>query len=117
MTLVNNLNNNAKQKTQIALADGSLVVLTLNYRPAVQRWFVDVAYKSTFGLNGIGLSIHPNIIRSFRMVVPFGIAITAVDGVDPFDVNDFANGRVQLFILDNTSTKTDVVDVETNIFN
>lgn len=116
MITVNNLNNSARQKTQVALSDGSLVLLTLNYRPAVQRWFVDVAYKNAFGLNGVGVSIHPNMLRTFRSVVPFGLAVTAVDGVDPFDINDFANGRVIMYVLDNTDTKTDVTDVETNIF-
>lgn len=112
---ITNLSSDAHQKTTVLLADNTSVVITLDFLPATQRWVISAA-RDTFSVKGIPLCVHPNLLRSYRQVTPFGIACTATDGVDPFDIEDFDSGRVTLSILDNTNGETDVVKVETDIF-
>ncbi len=62
MFALNNLTASPRQTSTAILADGTTVTLMFIYRPAVQRWTVDVAYK-LFTANGLGLSTHPNLLR------------------------------------------------------
>lgn len=113
---INNLTSSAVQTSTVLLADGSTVTLTFRYRPAIQRWTVDVA-RGTFVANGIGLATNPNLLRLWRRVIPFGLAVSTVDGTDPFMADDLMNPdpRVTVTMLDSTGGKTDVEDVEAAI--
>lgn len=107
----------AGNQTSIArLADGSSVTLKFIYRAANQRWTVDVSRQS-FVANGVGLATHPNLLRSWRNIIPFGLQIVTADGTDPFLANDLDNqpgfpARVTINILDGTNGQTDLADVE-----
>jgi hypothetical protein len=114
-----NLTVAPNQTANAVLADGSIVTLTFIYRPAVQRWTVDVSYpKGNFLFKGMGLSTFPNLLRTWRYVIPFGLQVSTVDGTDPFMASDLApqgNGipaRVTVTILENTTGITDVFDVD-----
>lgn len=111
--IVNNLTAAAVQTSIALLADGSSVTLTFRYRPAIQRWTVDVE-RGSFVAKGIGLSTNPNLLRLWRKVIPFGLAVSTADGTDPFMADDLAGPtpRVTVTMLDNTGTLTDVEDVE-----
>lgn len=115
MVLLQTLTNRPAQRVDVMLADGTIFSLTLYYRLSVQRWMFDVAYKS-FVSNGMSLCVHPNILRNWRQVIPFGLAILSSDGADPFNVEDFINGRISLYVLDQTLDNTDVDDVEREVF-
>jgi hypothetical protein len=120
MFALNNLTADANQTSQAVLADGSTVIFSFRYRPAVQRWTFDVTWGS-FVANGLGLSTHPNRLRTWRQVIPFGLAVAVADGTDPFMANDLdcSSGqtpRVALTILDSTAGRTDVADVEAASF-
>ena len=94
------------------MADNTSVVITLDFFPRSQRWVLS-ATRDTFSIKGVTLCIHPNLLRSYRRVIPFGIACISKDNVHPFDINDFQNARIKLYILDNTDVETEVSDVET----
>lgn len=116
MFVLNNLTTAGNQTSTAILADGTRVVLTFRYRAAIQRWTVDVAYK-TFVAKGLGLSTHPNLLRVWRNVIPFGLQVVTDDGTDPFMADDLASSpgttpRVTINILDGTSGGTDLIDVE-----
>lgn len=111
MTLIDNLTAFAYQQTTIVLADGSSAVLELRYSGAAQRWFLNVTYGAEVHY-GIGLCCHPNILRQWKNVIPFGISCVTTDQTDPFNPNDFATGRVSLYLLD----AADVQQVESLIF-
>lgn len=111
--IINNLTAAAVQTSIALLADGSSVSLTFRYRPAVQRWTVDVE-RGSFKANGLGLASNPNLLRLWRNVIPFGLAVSTKDGTDPFMADDLAGPtpRVTITMLDNTGDLTDVDDVE-----
>lgn len=110
MTRIDNLGIEANQITKVILPDGSIVVINLIYFPAIQRWIMNVA-RDTFSVNGINICLNPNIMRQWKNVIPFGIFCDSVDGVDPIYIDDFFNGRVQLYMLN----ASDVVAVENQI--
>ncbi len=117
---INNLTTAGNQTTNAVLEDGSTVTLTFRYRAAVQRWTVDVSH-GTFVANGIGLSTHPNLLRVWRNIIPFGLEVITADGTDPFMADDLAasNGvtpRVTINILDGSNGRTDLTDSETEHF-
>lgn len=113
--IINNLTTAAVQTTVALLADGSSVTLTFRYRPAIQRWTVDVE-RDTFSAKAVGLATNPNLLRLWRKVIPFGLAVSTADGTDPFMADDLQSGRVTITMLDNTGTFTDVDAVETASF-
>lgn len=115
MIALTNLTNSPSQLTTVKLADGSTLVLTFNYQGATQRWTVS-ASRLDFSVNNVGLCIHPNLLRCFRNTQPFGLACISSNGADPFDINDFSSGRVQVFVLDNTGTEREVDEVESGIY-
>jgi len=101
-----NLSDAAFQSTSVALGDGSSLDLFFRYRPAVQRWSMDVAW-GTFAAKGIIVTAHPNIMRQWRNVVPFGIGFISSDGADPFMLSDFLLGRVKVFVMDDSAGEVD----------
>lgn len=112
MTRVDNLTNAADQTSTLILPDNTAATLRLRFRPRTQRWVADVGYTpKNFQLNGLTLTCLPNVLRSFRGVLPFGLAFLTADFTDPFDLQDFASGRVQVFLLN----ADDVALVETSI--
>jgi hypothetical protein len=113
---ISNLTTAAVQTTTALLADGSTVALTFRYRPAVQRWTVDVA-RGAFVANGLGLATGPNLLRLWRRAIPFGLAVITADGTDPFMADDLAGNppRVVINMLDGTNGQTDVADAEAQV--
>jgi hypothetical protein len=115
MFAIDNLTAAGNQTSIAILADGTSVTLTFIYRPAVQRWTVDVE-RGTFIARGIGLSTHPNLLRVWRNIIPFGLQVTTKDGTDPFMADDLQSGRVVINMLDQTAGETDVTDAEAASF-
>jgi hypothetical protein len=110
MISIDNLSNDAHQVTHIVLDDSSVVDLSLDYLPAIQKWAFSLTY-GTFTIHNKILCLHPNILRQWRRTLPFGLACVANDNCEPFNIDDFINNRIQLYILDTT----DILDIETNV--
>lgn len=114
MVLIDNLSDSADQITAIQLTDGSVGTLELIFQGSTSRWIFNCTHASfpNGALNGQMLCVHPNILRNFKNLIPFGIACISNNGNDPVNLEDFANGNVSLFILD----ATDVKAVELSFF-
>lgn len=110
-SLINNLTNFADQLTNLQLADGSTASMELIYQGATERWVMNIVY-GTFTANGIGVCCYPNLLRQWREILPFGLACVSSNQTDPFNINDFASGRVQIYIL----TQADVAAIELATF-
>jgi hypothetical protein len=112
MTKIDNLTSSADQTSTLILPDNTYARLRLRYRPRTQRWVADVSYPArSFVAKGINLCCFPNVLRAWRELIPFGLAFMTSDFTDPFDINDFATGRVVAYLLD----ATDVAAVENTI--
>jgi hypothetical protein len=110
MIKLDSLSDNSDQLLQSVLDDGTIVTLEFLYKPAVQRWFFNVTYGTTI-INGLGLCVHPNLLRQWRNTLPFGICCITTDGVDPINTDDFVNARAAVYVLNST----DVEFVESSI--
>jgi hypothetical protein len=84
------------------------------YRGASQRWVFNFTHPQfpNGAIQGQMLCVHPNILRNFKNVLDFGMAVVSTNGEDPVSIEDFANGRVSLYILD----AVDVAAVESAIY-
>lgn len=110
MNQIDNLSNDASQQTTIVLPDGSTATIQIKYLPTVQRWTLGVTYGD-FSVVGINICIHPNLLRVWINILPFGITCTTIDGVDPIYIDDFSSGRAALYVL----TESEVLDFEDSI--
>lgn len=109
--LLTNLTNFADQVTQVSLPDGSTATLEFLFNGTTERWIMNVTY-GTFTANGIGLCCYPNVLRQWMNILPFGVAIASSTQTDPVTVNDFASGRVLVFLLDQDDMQT----IESTVF-
>lgn len=98
MNAITNVTNDANQILTVVLDDGSGVALTLTYRPAIQRWTMDIEHGD-FVVRGLNISMFPNLLQPWKENAGFGIGCTTTDGGDPLFIDDFSNGRATLYIL------------------
>jgi len=110
MNQITTLTDDADQRMFYTLADGSAVQMEFVYRPAIQRWSVSLSYGS-LSLSGYLLCAGPNVLRQWRNLVPFGMAVASLDGQDPVAIDDFTTGRVQVFMIEGQ----EVEDVESQV--
>lgn len=99
MQQLNTLTDDADQIITVVLLDGSTVSLEFVYRPAIQRWTMNLTYGTTLVLNGYNLAVGPNILRPWKNLIPFGMAILSVSGLDPINLTDFLDGSVTVNVL------------------
>lgn len=111
MLQINNLTNNAFQQFTLTGIPGVQINILLKFFPRVQRWFMDVTY-GTFQANGIAVVCSPNLLRQWKNIIPFGIACTNINDLDPYTVTDFSGGESLLFLLDSS----DVAAIEAALF-
>jgi hypothetical protein len=100
---IDNLSDTANQTSQVVLPDASVAAFTLTYLAATQRWQLDVSYGS-FTVFGINLCVGANVLEAWSKVLPFGLACSSSDGVDPIYIQDFVGvgggtPRVALYVL------------------
>ena len=70
----------------------------MKFKSAVQLWFFDLEWNS-FVLNGNRVHSSPNMLSQYEAIIPFGLACITVGGGEPFLVNDFSQGRVNIYLL------------------
>lgn len=111
MNLLTGITDAARQNTTIRIADGTRATLLLEYRPQQLGWFFDLAHEN-FALKGVRLVASPNILRAWRDLLPFGLAVVTTSAVEPTGARDFVDGVAQIYLLD----AEDVIEVEETIF-
>lgn len=110
MRLLDSLNDAADQLLNFPIGDGTSAKMQFKYRSGIQRWTVDITHP-LLTLTGYNLSMGPNILRPWRNLIPFGMAISSINGLDPLNIEDFNNGICQVYML----TAEEVQQVETEI--
>ena len=110
-SLINNLTNYADQVTVVQLSDGSSASIEFIFNGTTEAWTANITYGNTT-INSLGLCCYPNILRQWRNIIPFGLAIVTTDQTNPFDINDFASGRVLVYVL----TQAEVAEIEATVF-
>jgi hypothetical protein len=103
MIQVTGLTADAKQSQTLVLPDGSLAPFYMEYWDNQEGWFFTMSYGTAWsGVMNKRLVVSPNMLRAYRNIIPFGLALTTIDGYEPVFINDFINGRATLYLLDQT---------------
>ena len=100
-----------KQDLNIVGENNEKILFTIEYKPTQSAWYFSIVYAG-FSLYGQKLLNSPNILRQFKNALPFGIMCEVVDGSEPYFVEDFREGRCNIYILN----ESDVLAVEESIF-
>jgi hypothetical protein len=111
MRIIIEFTANPKQTCTLVLENQETVTFRLYFLPTQLSWYFDFTYNDIVS-NGNKIVLGMNILRSFKNIIPFGLAFQANDGVEPFAVDDFTTGRVSVYLL----SKADVEAMEINVY-
>lgn len=112
MQHINSITSQPKQRMSLVLENNETVDFYLYYLPRQFGWFYNFTYKD-FTVNCSRATLSPNALRQFKNIIPFGIAFTSNSFIEPFDIDDFSSGRVNMYVLNSD----DVKQIENEIFN
>lgn len=99
MYLIQNITSDSLQSQNITLEDGSIISLTIYFRPMQYGWFINsLAYKD-FTLNGLRITNNPNMLYQWKNLLPFGLACFSKSNREPSLQEDFSSGASNLYIL------------------
>lgn len=107
MILFNFITDYPAQRFQVVGENKEQINIALRYMPSVQSWRMDISYND-FKAYGLVLVNSPNILRQWKNILPFGLNIGSIDGVDPMYLDDFSKGRVSMTLLN--SSERDVME-------
>lgn len=99
MQLLSGFTDAPQQSISFALSDGSRMVFRFEFRERQLGWFFDLTYGD-FVLRGQRLAIHPNILRSFKNLIPFGLAVVTDQRYEPQDIGALTDGTVRLYLYE-----------------
>lgn len=111
MQHITTLTSSPNQRHQLVLDNNETVNFRLYYSGRMQAWYYDFQYKN-FVVNGSKVVISPNSVRTFKRLIPFGLAFTGEGDTDPFEIDSFSSGKVSLYVLN----AEEVEQVEREIF-
>lgn len=101
-----------KQQHTLVLDNNETADFYLEYCGRMESWYFSFAYNDTVQ-KCIKVVLTPNALRHLRRIIPFGIMFTSESMVEPFRIDDFTSGRIQMFVLN----EEDVATIETEIYN
>jgi hypothetical protein len=103
MKLVEGLTSDPKQTIFLAIEGYDKAILSLEYKPNQYGWFYSLSW-GTFTVDNIRVARDQNILRQFKNLIPFGIAIITVNGVDPVLPDEFLS-NTSVYILTSDEVK------------
>lgn len=112
MQLITSITSKSKQRMTLVLENNETVDFFLYYSARQQSWFFDFTYNN-LTVNGSTVVLTPNALRQYRNQIPFGIGFAATSFVEPFSIDDFSSGRVNMFVLNSE----DIEQAELEIYN
>lgn len=111
MRLINKINNTASQRMILTGNPNQRIILDVRFLPSMQQWVMDVEYEDFIAKN-LTIVSSPNILRSYKNIIPFGLFCETDNGLDPYRIDDFNNGESRLYLLN----ETDIANQESLLF-
>lgn len=99
MNLIPNITSSPNQTKTVVLASGLSFKFTMKYIPQQFGWFITNITYQTFVLNTMRIGISPNMLFQYKNIIPFGIACFSTVGREPSQLQDFASGAANLYLL------------------
>lgn len=98
MRKVQDIGPDADQR-HVLLFQETEITLTLRFFAPVERWTFDAAYKN-FSIKGVALSLNTPHMESANQPFDFLVLDNSGQQIDPFRLEDFAEGRCSLYLLE-----------------
>jgi hypothetical protein len=111
MLYINKITSSPSQLLTLTGIPGIQIAMSLQFMPRIEQWQMGISYPG-FSAQGIAVVGSLNLLRSWKNVIPFGMACICADSLDPYQVTDFANLRANLYLLNSA----DVAQVESDWF-
>ena len=110
MQKINGITNEPFQQLSITLPNGTNLIVQMYYRESQLGWFfTSLNWNGGQWIeNGRRIVTHPNMLRQYQNIVPFGLACITTNNREPTQIQDFASGASTLYLLD----QADVQQVE-----
>jgi len=100
MKLITGITNDPSQRVRLVLADKNKASMTLWYSAGQLGWFIDLEYDDKFTLFGVRLTSSPNLLRTWRDILTFGLGVSTKGKGEPLRQSDLSDGTVDLYLLD-----------------
>lgn len=108
MNLITQITENPSQSQVITIDDGSSFSFTIQFIPMQICWVITNLTYGKFQINGVTITVSPNIFYQFMNQIPFGIACypgSDQSGRNPSQQQDFSSGAFNLFLLTQAETQ------------
>ena len=112
MKLITTLTDAPKQQHTLVLDNNDTADFYIEYCGRMESWYFSIQYND-ITQKCIKAVLTPNALRHLRRVIPFGIAFVSESLVEPFRIDDFVTGRIQMYVLN----EEDVVTLEEEVYN
>ena len=97
MNKLQNLTSDARQNNIYDFNERKIQV-ELYYSQVNVGWFITLT-DGDFKLQNARLTCHYNYMNKWRRKLKWGLQIISKDGNDPYNIEDFVSGRVELYFL------------------
>jgi hypothetical protein len=104
MKQITGLSANAKQKFKVQIDGGDIAIFNFYYLQSQIGWFFDITYGN-FKSTGLRLVNSPNVLSPYFNMLRFGLMVEVPDGAEPYFLDDFISGRVNLYITSEIEVK------------
>jgi hypothetical protein len=110
MQTINGITDAPFQQMTIPLPGGTDLTLQMYFRESQNGWFFTSLNwnNGQWVENGRRIVTHPNMLRTYQNIIPFGIACFTDNNREPTQQEDFASGASTLNLL----TASEVQSVE-----
>jgi hypothetical protein len=107
MYQIQNITNDANQTQTLTLYDGSILSMTMYFIPLQYGWFITSMTWGTFVLNGLRITVGPNILRQWQNQLTFGLGCACNTNPfrEPTQQQDFSSNNFYLYILSSTEVQ------------
>lgn len=95
MHLIEDITDEPHQR-HVLLFEGEQINLELRYMAATEQWLMNLQYL-TRNITNIALVGGSPLLRG--QLLPFDFAVTTGQGIDPFTIDAFSNGRCELWFV------------------
>lgn len=100
MYLIQQVTSDPLQRQTLILNDGTSLTITIYFRPLQYGWFITELVYGSFTLQGLRITVSPNMLRQFKNQIPFGLGCFGNNVKrEPTLQQDFSSGAFSLYIL------------------
>ena len=112
MKQITSITDDSKQLITIPLDNNmGSVEFRLYFLPTQYSWYYDFTYNN-YTSNGNKVVLNVNALRHLRKILPFGFMFAGQGNIEPFGIDDFSSGRIQMYVLN----ENDILQAEQVVY-